>query len=149
MPLYDYTCNTCDHAFEAFQRMNANPLRKCPECGCGTLTRIIGAPVIRTATTFVKGQGTLLSQFGGDEAEVKRLVTEAEKQGYTPKASDIYEPGIALRKGDPKAFLPSSDPVGALKRVCKERGTGCEGRGVTVKSPPREPLTKRSLFKSK
>lgn len=33
MPTYDYACDSCGHAFEAFQKMSDEPLRECPECG--------------------------------------------------------------------------------------------------------------------
>ena len=146
MPLYDYTCTTCDHSFEVFQAMNAPALRTCRKCKRKTLERIIGAPAVRTTSTFARGKGTLLNQFQGDEAEVKRVTDCAKKQGYTPRDTDIYEPCIASCKGDPKAFLPASDPVGALKRVCAARGIGAEGRGVNIKSTPeREPQRKRKL----
>lgn len=42
MPTYDYECNQCGHKFEAFQNMNDEPLRVCPQCG-GPITRQIGA----------------------------------------------------------------------------------------------------------
>ena len=146
MPLYDYTCTTCDHSFEVFQAMNAPALHTCRKCKRKTLERIIGAPAVRTTSTFARGKGTLLNQFQGDEAEVKRVTDCAKKQGYTPRDTDIYEPCIASCKGDPKAFLPASDPVGALKRVCAARGIGAEGRGVNIKSTPeREPQRKRKL----
>jgi putative FmdB family regulatory protein len=141
--LYDYSCTLCGHAFEAFQKMKDQSLHTCPECGHRALDRIIGAPAIRTDATFVRGKGTLLDQFQGDEAEVKRVTDAAKSQGYTPSASDIYEPCIAKCKGDPEAFLPASDPVGSLRRVCKKRGIGCEGRGVTIKAPPSESPPKR------
>lgn len=33
MPTYDYACDSCGHAFEAFQKMSEEPLKICPECG--------------------------------------------------------------------------------------------------------------------
>jgi len=127
MPLYDIQCDNCFYIGEVFQHMTERPLRKCPKCGENALTRLIGAPAIRTVATAFRGRGTLLNQCGGDETELKRLVTEAKKQGYTPRDYDIYDPGLADRKGDPKAFLPASDPVGGVKRACRLRGTGCDG----------------------
>jgi len=32
LPTYQYLCNACDHAFEAFQSFSEDPLTKCPEC---------------------------------------------------------------------------------------------------------------------
>ena len=33
MPTYDYVCKACDHRWELYQSIKANPIRKCPECG--------------------------------------------------------------------------------------------------------------------
>ncbi|MBI4950539.1 MAG: zinc ribbon domain-containing protein [Myxococcales bacterium] len=32
MPTYEYICTACQHAWEAFQPMSADPLRDCPKC---------------------------------------------------------------------------------------------------------------------
>jgi len=40
MPTYDYACDFCGHAFEAFQKMSDEPLRTCPECG-KTVRRVL------------------------------------------------------------------------------------------------------------
>lgn len=42
MPTYDYECTSCGHAFDAFQSMSDEPLKKCPECGRNGLKRLIG-----------------------------------------------------------------------------------------------------------
>jgi len=33
MPTYEYVCEACGHDFERFQKISADPVRKCPECG--------------------------------------------------------------------------------------------------------------------
>ena len=33
MPTYDYVCDACEHQFELFQPITAEPVKKCPECG--------------------------------------------------------------------------------------------------------------------
>lgn len=43
MPHYDYRCDACEHQFEAFQSMRADPLAKCPECDKRALIRLIGS----------------------------------------------------------------------------------------------------------
>ncbi len=40
MPTYVYRCKSCEHQFEAIQRMTEEPLRDCPECG-GTVSRLL------------------------------------------------------------------------------------------------------------
>jgi putative FmdB family regulatory protein len=52
MPTYDYKCQKCEHIFEAFQNITAEPLKKCPECA-GKLKRLIGAG----AGILFKGSG--------------------------------------------------------------------------------------------
>jgi putative FmdB family regulatory protein len=41
MPTYDYQCRECNHQFEEFQSITAEPLSDCPQCG-GQVTRLIG-----------------------------------------------------------------------------------------------------------
>ncbi len=42
MPTYEYECKFCTHTFEAFQKITAVPLDKCPKCGKG-VRRLISA----------------------------------------------------------------------------------------------------------
>ncbi|GIX01610.1 MAG: zinc ribbon domain-containing protein [Thermogutta sp.] len=42
MPTYEYVCEACEHTFEEFQSITAEPLRKCPACGKNKLRRVIG-----------------------------------------------------------------------------------------------------------
>jgi putative FmdB family regulatory protein len=53
MPTYDYLCASCNHTFEKFESMSANPSKKCPECGKLKLKRLIGAG----AGVIFKGSG--------------------------------------------------------------------------------------------
>ncbi|PIQ88329.1 MAG: FmdB family transcriptional regulator [Candidatus Omnitrophica bacterium CG11_big_fil_rev_8_21_14_0_20_42_13] len=52
MPTYEYECLKCKYKFEAFQTMNAVPLKKCPKCG-KAVKRLIGAG----AGIIFKGSG--------------------------------------------------------------------------------------------
>lgn len=51
--IYLYGCKNCKHEFETEQRITAEPLRDCPECGSkDSLQRLIGK------TNFIlKGKG--------------------------------------------------------------------------------------------
>jgi len=31
--IYEYQCDSCNHKFEVFQKMNDLPLKECPKCG--------------------------------------------------------------------------------------------------------------------
>ncbi|MDP2362068.1 MAG: zinc ribbon domain-containing protein [bacterium] len=54
MPTYEYSCQACGHALEAFQPMTAEPLHDCPVCGAPSLRRLIsrGAGMIFKGTGF-------------------------------------------------------------------------------------------------
>jgi putative FmdB family regulatory protein len=53
MPTYDYVCDACEHAFEEFQSMSEEPLKKCPQCGKKKLRRLFGTG----AAILFKGSG--------------------------------------------------------------------------------------------
>jgi putative FmdB family regulatory protein len=42
MPTYEYECTHCGYNFEAFQKITAKPLDKCPQCN-HKLKRLIGS----------------------------------------------------------------------------------------------------------
>lgn len=52
MPTYDYKCTECNHTFEMFQMMTADPITNCPECD-GVVKRLIGTG----AGPIFKGSG--------------------------------------------------------------------------------------------
>jgi putative FmdB family regulatory protein len=62
MPLYEYQCQQCEHRFEAMQRVNADPLQVCPQCG-GPLEKLISAPAFQ-----FKGSGWYVTDYGGKSA---------------------------------------------------------------------------------
>ncbi|MCP4051345.1 MAG: zinc ribbon domain-containing protein [bacterium] len=52
MPTYEYKCSKCNHCFEMFQSISADPLKDCPECD-GNIQKVIGSNI---AISF-KGSG--------------------------------------------------------------------------------------------
>ena len=42
MPTYEYECSNCEHLFEAFHFMTAEPLVDCPQCHQPKLIKLIG-----------------------------------------------------------------------------------------------------------
>jgi putative FmdB family regulatory protein len=52
MPIYEYECDKCGHAFEREQRMSDPPVKTCPKCKGRKVTKLI------SQTSFVlKGGG--------------------------------------------------------------------------------------------
>jgi putative FmdB family regulatory protein len=81
MPTYDYVCDACQHQFEAFHSIKAEPLQKCPECGRKKLRRLIGPG----AAIVFKGSGFYQTDY---RSESYKKAAAAEKNAATPAKSD-------------------------------------------------------------
>ena len=62
MPTYEYVCDACDHQFEEFQSITAEPLQKCPGCGKKKLRRLIGTG----GAILFKGSGFYCTDYRSD-----------------------------------------------------------------------------------
>ena len=49
MPIYEYTCKSCGHEFEALVRKGKTPV--CASCGAGDLERRLSLPNVSSETT--------------------------------------------------------------------------------------------------
>jgi len=81
MPTYDYVCDACDHKFELFQSIKADPEKKCPKCGKRKLRRLIGAG----AAIVFKGSGFYQTDY---RSESYKKRAEADKPASESKASE-------------------------------------------------------------
>lgn len=57
MPIYEYQCRDCGHAFETMQRLAEAPLTECPQCK-GSLKKLISAPAFQ-----FKGSGWYVTDY--------------------------------------------------------------------------------------
>ncbi len=110
MPTYDYLCGACEHAFEHFQSMTSNLLRKCPECGERKLRRLIGS-----------GAGVIFKGSGFYETDYKR----AGQPSPEKDASSADTPSKGDTKGGDSAkdSGPSKD-AGASKPSDSSKSSG-------------------------
>jgi putative FmdB family regulatory protein len=53
MPTYEYECQGCGHRFELFQKITAEAVKECPNCGKNKAKRLISAG----AGIIFKGSG--------------------------------------------------------------------------------------------
>jgi hypothetical protein len=91
-------------------------------------------PRANTDREFLAGIGTLDKQFEKDPEGLQAVVEGAKRSGYTPNMHSLYNPSLARYEGDPAAFVPHDNPVGHIKKVCRERGLGCRG-AVNIDAP--------------
>jgi putative FmdB family regulatory protein len=85
MPTYDYVCDACEHKFELFQSITAEPEKKCPECGKRKLRRLIGAG----AGFVFKGSGFYQTDY---RSESYKKRAEADKPASEAKSSESKGP---------------------------------------------------------
>ena len=58
MPIYEYACKSCEHGFDALQKISDPVLVDCPECGEASLRKLMSAPKFR-----LKGKGWYETDF--------------------------------------------------------------------------------------
>ncbi|MGI9225188.1 MAG: FmdB family zinc ribbon protein [Woeseiaceae bacterium] len=100
MPIYEYACTHCEHAFDELQKISEAALVHCPKCGEPSLRKLLSAPKFR-----LKGQGWYETDFKtGDK---RNLHGNTEKGGKSKDA----EPKKAESKpstGTPAKKKPDS-----------------------------------------
>ena len=82
MPLYEYRCQKCKHAFEKLQKFSDKPQAKCPKCG-GRGKRQLSAPAIQ-----FKGSGWYVTDYG---PKSKHKKDKGEPSGGKEKAAEKKE----------------------------------------------------------
>jgi len=73
MPIYGYACKSCEHSFDALQKMSDPKLVDCPECGEASLRKQLSAPKFR-----LKGKGWYETDF--KTGEQRNIAGESEKK---------------------------------------------------------------------
>ncbi|MDR3634826.1 MAG: zinc ribbon domain-containing protein [Isosphaeraceae bacterium] len=80
MPTYDYICDSCQHEFEAFESIKADPQKQCPQCHAESLRRKIGPG----AAILFKGSGFYQTDYRSDSY---KKAAAADKPGEATKPS--------------------------------------------------------------
>ena len=92
MPTYDYICDACEHEFEAFESIKADPQTVCPTCHEAKLRRKIGAG----AAILFKGSGFYQTDYRSDSY---KKGAAADK----PAVRSRLEAGRVVRPAKPDA----------------------------------------------
>jgi putative FmdB family regulatory protein len=92
MPIYGYACKSCEHTFDALQKIADDPLVDCPDCGDASLQKQLSAPKFR-----LKGKGWYETDFktgdkrnlhGDKGSKTPDSPGKTEKTEKTEKKSD-------------------------------------------------------------
>jgi putative FmdB family regulatory protein len=87
VPIYEYRCSKCGEIFEAFQKINDNPLTQCKFCR-GKVERLISHSSFQ-----LKGSGWYLSDYArksqgtADSGNSASKSPEAKESGKESKSS--------------------------------------------------------------
>ena len=109
MPIYEYACKSCEHTFDALQKMSDPRLVDCPECGEPSLRKLLSAPKFR-----LKGQGWYETDFKtGDKRNIagdsdKKSTTDTKKTDKTEKTEKTAKTDKTEKKTEPKKAAPDS-----------------------------------------
>jgi putative FmdB family regulatory protein len=121
MPTYDYRCDACEHQFETFQSITAQPLRVCPKCRKQKLRRLIGTG----AALLFKGDGFYITDYRSESYK-----KAAEKESGTGKSDKPAEGASVTASGDAKSSSansasgqtsPASTKPGPVKPSAKQK----------------------------
>mgnify|MGYP001311723084 CR=1 FL=1 len=82
MPTYQYQCEECEHAFEQFQSMTADPISECPECS-GSVKRLISGG----AGFLFKGDGFYTTDYRSESYKKSEKADKESASGSKDKDS--------------------------------------------------------------
>ena len=120
MPIYEYQCEKCEHQFDTLQKLSEKPLKKCPECGKMSLTKLVSAAGFR-----LKGGGWYETDFkSGNKKNLANSDGPSSKESKDSKPSGSSDSGSAKKSSDGsnKSGSKSSAKSGESKK------TGASGK---------------------
>ena len=98
MPTYDYECDACDHKFELFQSIMADPEKKCPKCKKMKLRRLLGTG----AAVVFKGTGFYQTDYRS-ESYKKSAASDSKSSSETKSESKSDSTSSAEPKSESKS----------------------------------------------
>ena len=116
MPIYEYACRSCDHAFETMHKASESPLKDCPECGEPELKKLLSAPVFR-----LKGSGWYETDFKSGDKK-RNLAGDAAENGSKSDGGDA-KPAAEAKSGGDGGTKAASDSGKSSKEPAKSSAT--------------------------
>ena len=102
MPTYEYLCPKCGHAFEQFQSMSDEPLKKCPKCKKTGVKRLVGGG----AGLIFKGTGFYITDYKNKSAGAGK-----KDGGGEPKSAESKPSESKPSESKPAESKPAAAPV--------------------------------------
>jgi putative FmdB family regulatory protein len=96
MPIYEYRCLDCDHAFELMQKFSDPPAEHCPACS-GTVHKLISRSAFH-----LKGNGWYATDYARKGSQKGSQNGKSSKES-SPSGSDTDSSTASSAKDTPKA----------------------------------------------
>lgn len=119
MPIYVYRCTDCSHEFERLQKTNDLPLTVCPECGSGSIHKVISpCGIIFKGSGFYKTDNPSSSTGSGHHHSEHETSEASEKRETKPEAS----------KSETKPEVKSEPNSGSSAKAGTAKTSSAEGK---------------------
>jgi putative FmdB family regulatory protein len=92
MPIYEYECKSCHHAYDLIEKMSDEPNKHCPACNQDTAVRLVSA-----AGFQLKGTGWYATDFKDKTSTDKKKSTKTDSKD-TASSPEIKSSGEAKPK---------------------------------------------------
>ena len=129
MPTYEYKCSACGHAFERFQSMTAEPVKRCPECGKAKVKRLISTG----AGLIFKGSGFYITDYR--DAGYKEKAKAESGSGSTASGDGKAETKAESKSGGEggASATPAADTKPAAPKSESKSAPKSEGKSSKKK----------------
>jgi putative FmdB family regulatory protein len=99
MPTYDYSCDACEHEFEVFESITAEPQKKCPKCKKNKLRRLFGAG----GGLIFKGSGFYQTDYRGESYKKAAEADKPKTESTESKSESSSAKAETKSNGAPKS----------------------------------------------
>ncbi len=117
MPTYDYACDACQHEFEVFEPITAQPQKKCPKCKKNRLRRLFGAG----AGLIFKGSGFYQTDYRSDSYKKAAEAEKPKADAATSSTSDNSPKTDTAKTETAKTETKSNDATKSESKPKKPR----------------------------
>jgi putative FmdB family regulatory protein len=116
MPVYEYQCSACSHAFEEWQKIKDPPIKTCPKCGKDAVERLIsqtafmlkGGGWYKDLYSSSKGNGAAESGGSSASSDGKSDKTETKSDGKKTESKPSTDSGSSSAASSSSSSTPSS-----------------------------------------